>query len=328
MEGFLPAQLFADVDSVDDIRLRETASAIIRSVPAAPSTPSASVLRAARAVDGGAAARAVAAVRKANESSRMLILKSASMMQLPRRLPKLKPAEQTEEEVRVSGVSACCVHRLLPAAQLLTCCAAGFGDVQQPNPESIPTPRMNDFGPKFRSRARWHAKHVHEEEQSELERRWYQSRNLKLPFSFSRRQRKHLKNWFDFIDRDGSGEITGEELLDPLLSTGIVRNWRDVEALLAAIDSNGNGTIDFEEFLMVLRPPDGEGNAGEADAQTAFSELQVCGAGAVCYGAVCCAVLCCAVLCCAVLCCAVLCCAVLCCAVLCCAVLCCTACVG
>ena len=90
----------------------------------------------------------------------------------------------------------------------------------QPSPEDFPLPRMDDFGPGFRSRSNWRAKQAAAAEYDQQARRWYQKHNSKPPFDFTLQQRRDLKRWFDFIDGDGSGEISIAELSDPLLSTG------------------------------------------------------------------------------------------------------------
>jgi hypothetical protein len=90
----------------------------------------------------------------------------------------------------------------------------------QPLPEDFPLPKADDFGPGFRSRAKWRSSLAMAEDSGEHARRWYDKHRCKPPFSFSRQQRKDLRRWFDFIDDDGSGEISVPELSDPLLSTG------------------------------------------------------------------------------------------------------------
>lgn len=54
--------------------------------------------------------------------------------------------------------------------------------------------------------------------------------------------------------QDGSGEISTEELEDPLLSTGIAHTTADVENLVNEVDKDGSKAIGFSEFLSVLNP--------------------------------------------------------------------------
>eukprot|EP00618_Florenciella_parvula_P000961 CAMPEP_0119484414 /NCGR_PEP_ID=MMETSP1344-20130328/11438_1 /TAXON_ID=236787 /ORGANISM="Florenciella parvula, Strain CCMP2471" /LENGTH=553 /DNA_ID=CAMNT_0007518993 /DNA_START=217 /DNA_END=1879 /DNA_ORIENTATION=+ len=74
-----------------------------------------------------------------------------------------------------------------------------------------------------------------------------------IPFTVA--QKRNLKLWFDSMDKDGGGEISVEELEDPLLSTGIAKSTAEVEQLIAAVDKDGTREIGFDEFLHVLRPP-------------------------------------------------------------------------
>ncbi|KAK3261868.1 hypothetical protein CYMTET_29247 [Cymbomonas tetramitiformis] len=68
-----------------------------------------------------------------------------------------------------------------------------------------------------------------------------------------------LRKWFDSMDADGSGEISADELQDPLMSTGIARNRQEVEYVVSTVDDDGSGEIGFEEFLRLLKPKYGKG---------------------------------------------------------------------
>ena len=76
------------------------------------------------------------------------------------------------------------------------------------------------------------------DELEQQSREWMARRDLKPAFAFTRAQRQELKKWFDFLDADHSGEIDLEELEDPLLSTGIASSRKELEALLARVDSD------------------------------------------------------------------------------------------
>lgn len=65
-------------------------------------------------------------------------------------------------------------------------------------------------------------------------------------------QRRDLKAWFRFMDADGSGEISVDELEDPLTSMGLATSRRQVEDLIASVDEDGSGEIGFEEFLAIV----------------------------------------------------------------------------
>ncbi|ACO70037.1 predicted protein, partial [Micromonas commoda] len=56
---------------------------------------------------------------------------------------------------------------------------------------------------------------------------------------------------FDLVDKDKSGAIETEEVeeLTKLLGLDLTRD--EVELLVREIDKDGNGEVDFEEFLLV-----------------------------------------------------------------------------
>lgn len=49
------------------------------------------------------------------------------------------------------------------------------------------------------------------------------------------------KKWFDLLDGDGSGEISVEDLQDPLLSMGLLESREEISRLIAAFDHDGSG---------------------------------------------------------------------------------------
>ena len=61
----------------------------------------------------------------------------------------------------------------------------------------------------------------------------------------------HLKNIFNLADKDGSGSLHQTEFIEVLRSIDIDISTFELEILLSEIDANGNGLIDFEEFIPV-----------------------------------------------------------------------------
>ncbi|CAE8656747.1 unnamed protein product, partial [Polarella glacialis] len=59
---------------------------------------------------------------------------------------------------------------------------------------------------------------------------------------------------FRVFDRDGNGKISKEELAQ-VLADGAVSAMlvQDVESLMNEIDVNGDGEVDFDEFLLMMR---------------------------------------------------------------------------
>ncbi len=58
---------------------------------------------------------------------------------------------------------------------------------------------------------------------------------------------------FDLIDADGSGKINADELKDALELMGIRLSRSNILAMMAAVDENGDGEIDSQEFHSLIR---------------------------------------------------------------------------
>ncbi|ETO18056.1 calmodulin-like protein [Reticulomyxa filosa] len=82
---------------------------------------------------------------------------------------------------------------------------------------------------------------------------------------------KQLKDAFNLFDKDNSGTIDQEELLqifcslDPRITKG------EFQELMKEYDKDGNGTIDWEEFKVLMGPAlQSSGPANEDDIKVAF----------------------------------------------------------
>ena len=74
-------------------------------------------------------------------------------------------------------------------------------------------------------------------------------------------RRKVLREWFDILDTDGSGEIEVEELAIPLISLGFANNYAEVVRIIEAVDDDGSGTLGCDEFISIV-----EGTAGNTNS--------------------------------------------------------------
>ena len=54
------------------------------------------------------------------------------------------------------------------------------------------------------------------------------------------------------MDGDGSGSIGIDELEEPFIALGLVTSREEIKEMINSIDQDGNGEIDFQEFLLIM----------------------------------------------------------------------------
>lgn len=84
-------------------------------------------------------------------------------------------------------------------------------------------------------------------------RNWLLKHNKGEMIDFTTEDRKQYKEVFDALDNDGSKAITIKELEEPLIALGFVASREKVEELVAEVDEDGSGKIEFDEFLLIMR---------------------------------------------------------------------------
>eukprot|EP01035_Chromulina_nebulosa_P018704 gene18704-24463_t len=57
---------------------------------------------------------------------------------------------------------------------------------------------------------------------------------------------------FNLVDKDGGGTINKTELAELMDTLGIDASTEDIDQMISEIDADGNGDIDFEEFVAVM----------------------------------------------------------------------------
>lgn len=62
-----------------------------------------------------------------------------------------------------------------------------------------------------------------------------------------------LREAFAVFDKDGNGFISPEELKSALLNLGEKLEDQEVMAMIKAADRDGNGQIDYEEFIAMMK---------------------------------------------------------------------------
>ena len=62
-----------------------------------------------------------------------------------------------------------------------------------------------------------------------------------------------MRTYFKQLDVDGSGAISPAEIEETLISLGLARTREDVQEIIGEMDEDGNGELDFDEFLAMLK---------------------------------------------------------------------------
>ncbi|CAH0564223.1 unnamed protein product [Brassicogethes aeneus] len=63
---------------------------------------------------------------------------------------------------------------------------------------------------------------------------------------------QELKEAFRLYDREGNGYITTGTLKEILAALDDNLNSRDLDGIIAEIDTDGSGTVDFDEFMEMM----------------------------------------------------------------------------
>lgn len=65
---------------------------------------------------------------------------------------------------------------------------------------------------------------------------------------------EEIKDAFREFDRDGNGVISRDELRIAITTMGEKVDEREIDALIQAADVNGDGNINYTEFVRVIHP--------------------------------------------------------------------------
>lgn len=71
--------------------------------------------------------------------------------------------------------------------------------------------------------------------------------------SYNYLQETHLKSAFTYFDKDGSGTISKDELRACLQNEDFTMSDELIDSLLNEADKNGDGSIDYNEFLEMMK---------------------------------------------------------------------------
>ena len=102
----------------------------------------------------------------------------------------------------------------------------------------------------------------------------------KKPFEHNLTEQKiaEFREAFGLFDKDGDGHVTPKELMVVLQSLGQQPSEEDVKSMIGEVDDDGNGEIEFEEFVQLMSRNMGSGD-DEAALVEAFKILDIDGSG-------------------------------------------------
>uniref|UniRef100_A0A669DNX7 Troponin C, skeletal muscle n=1 Tax=Oreochromis niloticus TaxID=8128 RepID=A0A669DNX7_ORENI len=78
-----------------------------------------------------------------------------------------------------------------------------------------------------------------------------------------------FKAAFDMFDTDGGGDISTKELGTVMRMLGQNPSREELDAIIEEVDEDGSGTIDFEEFLVMMVRLMKEDQAGKSEEELA-----------------------------------------------------------
>mmetsp|Transcript_47156 Transcript_47156/g.52542 ORF Transcript_47156/g.52542 Transcript_47156/m.52542 type:complete len:150 (-) Transcript_47156:1616-2065(-) len=97
---------------------------------------------------------------------------------------------------------------------------------------------------------------------------------------YTEEQIAEFKEAFSIFDRDGDGTIDNDELGTVMRSLGNQPTEEEVENMIREADTDGNGTIDFVEFIEMMPGQERDDNA-EEEMIEAFRVFDTDGNGSI-----------------------------------------------
>jgi len=90
-----------------------------------------------------------------------------------------------------------------------------------------------------------------------------------------------LRDAFSLFDKDGDGTITINELGDVMKSLGLNPSQEELRRMMREVDTDRNGTIDFNEFLTMMAAHSSAGSDGLDELRAAFNMFDKDGSGQI-----------------------------------------------
>ncbi|KAH3742641.1 Calmodulin protein 11 [Pelomyxa schiedti] len=82
---------------------------------------------------------------------------------------------------------------------------------------------------------------------------------------------RDLKQVFDMFDRNHDGKISTSEIADVLRALNQDPNDYDIEGMISEVDTDNNGTVEFEEFKAMMAKAEQTEEQKENDLRKAFN---------------------------------------------------------
>ena len=98
--------------------------------------------------------------------------------------------------------------------------------------------------------------------------------------SLTEEQIADCKEAFSLFDKDGDGSISCDELRTVMTSLGENPTTMELEEMIQEVDSDGNGQIEFSEFLTMMAQKMGTRSFND-EALEAFKVLDKDGSGSI-----------------------------------------------
>lgn len=103
-----------------------------------------------------------------------------------------------------------------------------------------------------------------------------------LTREFTEQEILEFKDAFAMFDIDGGGTIDTDELKQVLTELGDAPTDEEIQEMITMIDENGDGEIDFDEFLNLMRLRMGEsGEDAEQKLKDVFDVFDADGSGGI-----------------------------------------------
>ncbi|KAL5659417.1 hypothetical protein ACJX0J_032580, partial [Zea mays] len=83
------------------------------------------------------------------------------------------------------------------------------------------------------------------------------------PHGLTQQRRQEIKEAFDLFDTDNSGTIDAKELNVAMRALGFEMTEEQIRQMIADVDKDGSGAIDYEEFEHMMTAKIGERDSKE-----------------------------------------------------------------